>query len=154
MPRHARISLIGLLSCLLACTSPLSTDEVLALAKAEARWAARPFQAYSYEYAISCGECPDIFRRSTRVSVNNGQVVGVVVVVNDSALPAQDWTSFTTIDGLFARIRSYPQEDWVRDVTVEFDPQFGYPTLISTLAKPGIQDAGAAEYIRNLVPTP
>jgi hypothetical protein len=60
----------------------------------------------------------------------------------------------SSIDGLFARIHRYPHEDWVRDVQVEFDPQFGYPTLISTFAKSGIQDAGGTEYISNLVPTP
>ena len=155
MPRHTRIPLIGVLSSLLAaCSSPLSPREVLALGKAKARWEARSFQAYSYEFVISCGECPDVVRQWARVAVSNGQVVGVVRVANDSALSPQYWTSFTTVDGLFARIARYQHEDWVRDVIVEFDPQLGYPTLISTFAKPGIQDAGAAQLTRNLVPTP
>ena len=155
MPRHTRVLLIGVLSCLLAaCSSPLSNNEVLALGRAKARWAARPFQAYTYDFVISCGECPDIVRQWARVAVSNGQVVGVVRVANDSALSPQDWTSFTTVDGLFARIERYQRDDWVRDVIVEFDPQLGYPTRISTFAKPGIQDADADQIARNLVPTP
>src|SRR2546425_12404295 len=155
MPRHTRVPLIGVLSCLLAaCSSPLSSREVLALGKAKARWAARPFQAYNYESAISCGLCPRIVQQWARVAVSNEQVVGVVLVANDSALSPPDWTSFTTVDGLFARIERYQHDDWVRDVIVEFDPQFGYPTRISTFAKPGIQDADADQLTRNLVPTP
>jgi len=155
MPRHTRVLLIGVLSCLLAaCSSPLSPAEVLALRNAKARWAARPFQAYSYEFVISCGECPDVVRQWARVAVSNGQVVGVVHVASDSALSPQYWTSFTTVDGLFARIEGYQHDDWVKDVIVEFDPRLGYPTVISTFAKPGIQDADAVQLARNLVPTP
>lgn len=152
--RHLAVSVIGLSTCLVACTAPLSPGEVFALADAKARWAARPFQSYTYEYSVSCGFCAYFFYRPTRVSVNNGQVVGVVVVANDSAFSPQDWKYFATIDDLFARIPQYAREDWVRDVKVEYDPQWGYPTLISTPAKPGIADVGGAEYIRNLVPAP
>ena len=55
---------------------------------------------------------------------------------------------------LFAQIRRYQDEDWVRDVVVEFDPQLGYPTSIGTFSKAGIMDAGATQFVRNLVPTP
>ena len=146
--------LVGLLSCVLsACTSPLSPGEVLALSQAESRWAARPFQAYTYEIATSCGECPDLFRQTARVAVSSGQVVGVVLVANDSALAPEDRGSFTSVDGLFAQIRRYQNEDWVRDVVVTFDPHLGYPTSISTFAKAGIMDAGATQYIGHLVAT-
>jgi len=155
MLRHPSVPLTGLLSCLLtACTSPLSPGEVLALSKAEARWAARPFQAYTYEIVTSCGECPDLFRHTARVAVSSGQVVGVVLVANDSALAPGDRTSFVSVEGLFAQIRRYQHEDWVRDVVVAFDPQLGYPTSISTFAKAGIMDAGASQFISNLVPAP
>jgi hypothetical protein len=153
MVPHRVIAVIGSLTCLLAsCSSPLSPDEVLALGRAEARWAARAFDSYTYETVTSCGECPDIMRQQTRVVVSNGKVVGAVLVANDSVLPTL--TSFTTIDGLFAQIRRYQHEDWVRDVIVAFDPQLGYPTSISTFGQPGTMDAGGAIFISNLVPTP
>jgi hypothetical protein len=152
MVRHRVIAVIGLLICLAAaCTSPLSPKEVLALGRAEALWAARPFNSYSYETVTSCGECPAVVRHSARVLVSNGKVVGAVLVANDSVLSL---TSFVTIDGLFAQIRQYQHEDWVRDVIAAYDPQLGYPTSINTFAKSGIMDAGGAQYISNLVPTP
>ena len=86
------------------------------------------------------------------MAVSNGNVVSLVLIANDSALSVGDQASFTTIDGLFAQIRRYQHEDWVRDVKVTFDPQWGYPTSISTFAKAGIMDAGADRYIRNLLP--
>lgn len=154
MQRGVLLSLIGLSSCLLACSSPLSSKEVLELGQAEARWAARPFQAYSFEYQISCGLCPYIFVRMTRVSVNNGQVVGVVFVANDSALSPQDRAYFPTIDTLFAQIRREAKDNSVKDLKVEFDPELGYPTVIRTISDPYFADAAGATYISNLVPTP
>jgi Family of unknown function (DUF6174) len=142
-----------LLCTLAACTSsPLSPNELLALGEAEARWAARPFEDYSYETVTSCGECPDVVRQWARVAVSNGMVVGVVLIANDSVLSDADLISFTTVDGLFAQIRRYQHEDWVRDVSVTFDPELGYPTSISSFAKAGIMDAGASRLIRNLLP--
>src|SRR5438094_10570530 len=94
-----------LVTCLLvACTSPLSPSEILELNRAEARWAARPFSAYSYEIATACGECPALMQQLVRVSVEDDHVVGGVLVASDSALPPSALTSFTTVDGPFARI--------------------------------------------------
>ena len=155
MDRFLRRGVVASIPCLLAaCSSPLSTTEVLALGQAEARWASRPFQSYSYETITSCGECPRFIQQWVRVAVSNGQVVGAVFVANDSGLSATEQLSFTTIDGVFAQIGRYQHEDWVRDVKVTFDRQWGYPTSISTFAKDGIMDAGASRFIRSLVPKP
>jgi uncharacterized protein DUF6174 len=89
-----------------------------------------------------------------RVSVNGNQVIGVLLVATDSALPSSELTSFTTIDGLFARLRGYQHQDWLRDVVVTFDPQLGYPTSINVYAKPGIMDADYGQFIRNLRAAP
>lgn len=135
-----------------ACSSPLSTREIIALGDAEARWAERPFQAYTYQIVTSCGLCPYVMTRETRVAVSNGSVIGAVLVANDSALGAGDLSSFTTIDGLFTQIERYQGEDWVKDVRVTYDSHLGYPTSISVFARAGIEDAGASQFIRNLVP--
>ena len=161
MRRAVGFSLIGLSSCLLACTSspssppPLSPSEVLELRQAEARWATRPFQSYTYEYSRICyGFCVMGPPQPIRVIVNNGQVVGAVVVANDSALSIQG-TYFKTVEGLFAEIESDAHDDWVRDVKVEFDPRWGYPTFIGWSPKPISPDVGGAdEHMRNLTPTP
>ena len=153
MDRHRISAAIGLMSFVVAaCSSPTSPLDGRALSRAEARWAARPFDSYTYETVTSCGECPDIVRRQTRIEVRNGRVSAAVVVANDSLLPTVE--SFITVDGLFAQIRGYQREDWVREVRVEFDPQLGYPTSIRVFAKAGIMDADYDKYISNLVPSP
>ena len=151
MRRGVGLSLIGLSSWLLACTSSLlSPGEVFELSRAERRWAARSFQAYSFEYQLICFCPPQV----VRVSVNDGQVVGVVTVANDSALAPQQWAYFPTIDTLFAEIRRLSHEHDLRDVKVEYDPALGYPTLIETISQPSIADGGSAQYVRSLVATP
>lgn len=124
------------------------------LGRAERRWAARPFQDYSFEYQVSCGLCSRFFVEWTRVSVANGHVVGVVYVASDSALPQEQWAYFPTVDTLFAWIRSASHEDGMKDVKVEYDPALGYPTLIETISDPYIPDAGHGESVRNLVAIP
>src|SRR5207245_11765021 len=74
--------------------------------------------------------------------------------ISDSALPPSAVTSFTTVDGLFARIRGYQHQDWLRDVVVTFDPQLGYPTSINVFAKTGIMDADYGQFIQNLRAAP
>jgi len=89
-----------------------------------------------------------------RVSVEDDHVVGGVLVASDSALPPGALTSFTTVDGLFARIRGYQHQDWVRNVIVTFDPQLGYPRSIDVFARTGIMDADYGQFTQNLRPTP
>ncbi len=152
---RAALPFLALLSSLVgACTSPLSPREALELNRAEARWAARPFRAYSYEIATACGECPALMRQLVRVSVEDDHVVGGVLVASDSALPPGALTSFTTVDGLFARIRGYQHQDWLQDVIVTFDPQLGYPRSIDVFARTGIMDADYGQFTQNLRPTP
>lgn len=152
MSRHRIIAVIGLMCCVAsACSSPTSLLDEQALSRAEARWAARAFDSYSYETVTSCGECPADVARQTRVEVRGGKVSAAIVVVNDSLLPTV--ASFTTIDGLFARIRGYQREAWLSEVRVDFDPQLGYPTNIRVFGKPGIMDAGYDVFISRLVPS-
>lgn len=134
-----------------ACSSVLSPAEVLALRDAEARWAARPFQSYTYETIVSCF-CPPVMSQWARVAVTGNLVTGAVLVANDSAVAADELASFPTIDELFASIRGYQESDWAKDVIVTYDRQYGHPTEISVYPKPGILDAGSTRYTRNLVP--
>ena len=144
---------VGLLFCVsTACSSPTSPLDERALSRAQARWAARAFESYTYTTVTSCGECPPDRARQTRVEVRGAKVTAAIVVANDSLLPSV--ASFTTVDGIFAQIRGYANEAWVRAVRVEYDPQLGYPTRIDVSAKAGIMDSDYGTSISNLVPTP
>ena len=152
MSRHRISAVIGMMCCVTStCSSPTSLLDEQALSRAEARWAARSFDSYSYETVTSCGECPTEVARQTRVEVRSGIVSAAVVVVNDSLLPTV--AGFMTIDGLFAKIRGYPRDVWLSEVRVDFDPQLGYPTKIRVFGKPGIMDAGYDVFIGRLVPS-
>ncbi len=153
MNRHRISAAIGLLAYVAsACSSPTSPVDEQALNRAEARWAARAFDSYSYKTFTSCGECLPDRRRLTRVEVRGGKVSAAIVVANDSLLPTV--APFTTVDGMFAQIRAYNSESWVRAVRVTYDPQLGYPTSIDVFARAGIMDSDYGESISNLVPTP
>src|SRR5205814_9541259 len=109
---RAALPFLALLSSLVgACTSPLSPSEVLELNRAEARWAARPFTAYSYEIATACGECPALMQQLVRVSVEDDHVVGGVLVASDSAPPPSALTSCSTGLGRVAHIREHHHQE-------------------------------------------
>jgi hypothetical protein len=59
---------------------------------------------------------------------------------------------FPTVEEVFSYVRRAPDQDWVEDVQVEFDPLLGFPTLVSSISKPNIADAGGALYLRNATP--
>jgi len=152
---HRRMSAaaVGLMCCIaLGCSSPTSPVDEKALGRAEARWAARAFNSYTYETVTSCGECAPDVARPTRVEVRGGKVSAAIVVANDSLLPTV--TAFTTVDGLFAQIRGYTRDPWVKEVRVTYDPLLGYPTSIDVFAKAGIADGDFGKSISKLVPAP
>ena len=151
---HYRISaVVGLMCCVsVGCSSPTSPVDEQALGRAEARWAARAFDSYAYEIVSICGECAPSVARSTRVEVRDGKVTAARVVANDSLLPTV--ASYTTVDGLFAQIRSYARGSLVKEVRVTYDPRLGYPTSIDVFAKEGVADGDFGKRISNLVSAP
>lgn len=51
---------------------------------------------------------------------------------------------------VFDAIRTARDDNWVKDVVVEFDTQLGFPTYGSFVPKPGILDAGNTMYLRSV----
>ncbi len=143
-----RTILVGILAgSMAACTSPLSPGESRRLQEAEARWTARPFQAYSFEVKVGCF-CAPVINQWSRVEVVNGTVTRVVTIASGNDVSPEDRTYFPTIERLFANIRQAAREDW-EDIEVEFDAALGYPRWIRFVSKPDILDAGASYELRN-----
>jgi len=136
-----------------ACSSPLSPKEVLELADAEARWAARPFADYTFETSASCFCDPEISQWA-RVEVTTGVVTRVVLLASGNEVPSDRRQYFSTVESLFTRIRQGQQDSYLADISAEYDPQLGYPTLIRFVAEPNIADGGSAHYARNVAPLP
>lgn len=126
----------------------MSPVESLELQQAEARWASRPFQSYSFEMRVSCF-CAPALNEWSRIEVVNGAVTRVVAIANGIEVTPVDRGYFPTVERLFADIRRASREDWVEDVDVQFDAALGYPTMIRFEPKRGILDAGSSYELRN-----
>ena len=134
-----------------ACESPLSPGELLALADAEARWASRSFQDYVFEIRRSCF-CDPRVNEWARVEVVGGAVSRVVFVESGTEATARELGWFQTMEGVFDRIRAAMNDESLEDISVEFDPVLGHPTLVVFQTKPDILDGGSSTYVRNVGP--
>ena len=141
---------------LLACachSAPLSPREALSLQDAQTRWVGRSLHSYTYETRASCF-CDPIVLDWARVEVTNDTVSRVVLLADGSEVDATQRLSFPTVDQLFATIRSVQNQNLVTDVEVEFDREFGYPTLIRVEYSGNVVDAGLVRLARALSPEP
>ena len=152
---RTRLLLLGLSAVAAsACAeSPLSPIELLRLAEAEARWAARPFPDYSFEIRKSCFCAPETTQWA-RVDVVGGQVSRVVLIATGEELAPLQRSYFPTVEGVFGSIHSAHDDDYLKDISVEYDHQLGYPTQVDFVSQPNIADGGATYYLRNAAPVP
>jgi hypothetical protein len=147
--KRTMVPLVGILATsMLACSSPLSPGESRELQEAEARWTARPFQAYSFEVKVGCF-CDPVVNQWSRVEVVNGTVTRVVTIASGNDVSSEHRNFFPTIERLFANIRQASRGDGVEDIEVEFDAALGYPRWIRFVSKPDLLDAGASYELRN-----
>ena len=146
-------ALVVLAASLTACESPLSPAELRALADAEARWAARGFQDYTFEIRRSCF-CEPLITQWARVEVVGGQMTRVVLLDTGAEVPPAQRGRFVTVEQVFTSIRAANQNELLDDVIVEYDQQLGFPTRVRFIAKPDILDGGSASYLRNAGPVP
>ena len=147
-----RLNLVALLAVsLAACSPPLSPSELIALAEAEARWAARGFDDYAVEMRQACF-CPDVVVHWARVEVVNGAVSRVFLLESATELPSNEHGYFPTVEQLFNSIRRANDVESLEDVEVAFDPELGFPTTVSFRSNPEILDGGGAYYLRSAGP--
>lgn len=140
---------------LAACSdSPFGPDEFREAARAKARWEARGFVDYDFEYRSACF-CPPELTDWARVAVRNNQVASVQMVTSGAQIDPQHFLMWPTVDAMFDRIfRDHDSDNFLLDIIAQFDRQLGYPTTVTFIFDPGIQDAGGAHYLRNLTPVP
>lgn len=138
---------------LVACESPLSSSERRLLAEGEAKWAARGYGDYSIEMRRSCFCAPEV-NVWARVEVTAGTVTRVTLIETGEIITDSRRTYWTTVEQLFASLRETDEGDWLEDIRFTLDPVLGYPTEISWISTPNVQDAGATQYLRNPAPLP
>jgi len=127
---------------------PLSRREIRELVSARARWNNSPVRnGYAYEVRQSCF-CPTEITVWSSVTVIDGVVVDVRTERGEP-VPRNLWASFATVDRLFATLD--PTGDaYLEDITVRFDPQYGYPVELAFVYSSQIADANVAYNARNL----
>ncbi len=149
--RHVRKTLLMLALLTSGCSGvedPLSRSETRAFISARARWNNSPVRtAYTYEFRQSCF-CPPEITVWSRVTVIDGVVTDVRTERGDT-VPRNLRPLFPTVDRLFARLET-TDDSYLEDITVRFDPQYGYPVEMNFVYSQQIADAGASYYARSL----
>lgn len=151
-----RLTPLLLSAALLAACSdtPFGPEEFREAAQAKARWEARGFVDYDFEYRSACF-CPPQLTEWARVAVRNGQVASVQMVGSKALIDPQHFPMWPTVDALFERIfDDHDDDSFLLDIIAQFDRQLGYPTRLTFIFDPGLQDAGGAHYLRNLTAVP
>jgi len=138
---------LAVAASLAACdtTRPVSDADRAALEAHETQWGERDFHSYEFDYSES--------QLSTNYNVHitvTNDTVSNVIDKNTGQPPAVP-RSWPTIDALFNQADFAVQEGDI-SVSLEYDEQYGYPTLISfTDSSPG---GGFLARISNLQPLP
>ena len=124
-----------------SCTSKLET-QLSDLVNAKNLWTnSANYQAYSFEYVRHCF-CLSSGQR-IRVSVENGTIVALDSIGEDASLPRLDSDSFRTIPDMFQLILDLVESD-LKDgasLQVEYDSEYGYPTIIEYDSRRGSDSA-------------
>ncbi len=115
--------------------------------RARARWTAAAISNYTIEQRRLCF-CPPGWDEWARVTVRNGLVVSAVRVDDGAPIGAG---GRITVDAMFDILEQAPDIDHLGDVQVDFDSQYGYPTLIEIIHKPEVTDGGLTLQARALV---
>lgn len=149
--KHTRsVSLVAVL--LAACSSGTPVD-VSGLEEAERLWADRGFADYTYQAQVSCF-CPQEIVRRVRVEVRGDQISGVVDAETSQPVQESLWASWSTIDGLFDRIRRASQTAEIVRVEATYDPELGFPRELDFVPMEGLADADWSQTIFTLTPIP
>ena len=147
-PRSVAIAV--LLFVLAACSifEP-EADERDRLIEARSRWNAQDLGDYTFRLQRGWCECLPEWLHPLRIDVRNGTVVEVEDL-ETGATAAADQRARTVAE-LFERVEDLIQSGAYR-LTVEYDPQLGYPTFISWDEDAQVADDEGSYTAGDLVP--
>ena len=140
-----------LMAGLVACQSPLSTDEGRRLLENEQRWARRGFANYSIETRSGCF-CPSEIQTWTRIEVVDAKVRRATLLETGEVITDARLSYWSTVEELFAELQRAPRSLFLAEVKVTFDPTLGFPSYVEWIPKAGVTDAGGATSMRNAQP--
>ena len=142
MHRSVKLASVLLVSLLAGCresTGPVS------LGLNRLRWESQNLDTYRYTARRGCF-CPES-GEEVQVTVLSDAVVSVRLVATGAEVSTAGWH---TVPQLFDLVEGAVEEIY-ESVSVEFDPELGYPTWID-LACDDIPDCGLTIEVRDLAP--
>lgn len=112
-----------------------------------AKWESANIENYQFEQQVSCF-CVDETTLPRLVLVENKQVSSQTIIDGNVALPLDD-ANTESIDSLFERIAL--EESRADSLSVEYDPELGYPTKIDVDINQQTADDEYTIYVSNVV---
>jgi uncharacterized protein DUF6174 len=132
------------------CGGPLSPSQRAELEKARARWESAGITNYTVESRIRCF-CPGDLAVWTRLSIRDNRVIDTQPL---EPLPPGSFATLSgwrTVTDLFDRIQQLDQEEYIKSVTVKYDPVLGYPQQIVVTCQSNVIDCGVTYEMRSVV---
>ena len=121
-----RSTCLALFVLLGACESAFGPNGTNELEAARARWSAAAVSDYSFSLRRSCF-CPPESIGPVLITVSNGQVVARTLI--EAGIAVSDQERWPAMEGVFDYAERALRE--ADEATVEFHPQWGYPTQIT-----------------------
>jgi hypothetical protein len=123
--------LLASVTCVLlgSCTEPSSSPAILKLEVAQQRWQATVHPDYDLTVQRSCFCVMEVVR-PVRITVRNGNPVGMVYADSGTAVDTVLFADYRTVDRMFAFLRAVIASK-PDSIQVAFDPVWGYPTRVA-----------------------
>ena len=142
----------GVLLLLAGCAeSPFTPSEMHQARRALARWEGRGFTDYRFEFRAACF-CPPELNQWAEIEVRGGVVVAARSVDTGDSFTGSQLIMWRTIEAHFEDLFRERDDTGLTNITARFDPMLGNPIHIDYTYDPGIMDAGAGLYFRNVAP--
>lgn len=132
------------------CGGPLSPSQRSDLEKARARWESAGITNYTAESRIRCF-CPGHLAVWTRLSIRDNQVTDTQPLEPLPPGSVATPLGWRTVTDLFDRIAQLDQEEYIKSVTVQYDPVLGYPQQIAVTCESNVTDCGVTYEMRSVV---
>ncbi|MBD0254524.1 MAG: hypothetical protein ICV83_02295 [Cytophagales bacterium] len=104
--------------------------KVHTLESARSAWAARGKSSYTIDQQGDRGFCAPVFYEKVRITVQNNQITNVVSLKDGQPVPSTLWQVFSTVEELFQRVEEFETRNPFKS-NVQYDPQYGYPTVVA-----------------------
>lgn len=134
----------------ISCSSP-SGPKTSSTMAASIRWKAFRPASYALTQDVLCF-CYGL-DSAARVTVSGNTITSVSNAVTGTPVPVERWGSYKTVDDLFALIETYGNDPDSR-VEADYDPVYGYPTLVAVDYYLSAVDDEVTYRSRNLLPLP